>query len=98
MKAITTRYRGPTDTRGARITASDQDGNRVSISYPHDKREGQEAHFAAARELCDRMQWHGKLAGGATRDGYVWVWVDQWSTYEIGYIDQQNRRQEAKKK
>lgn len=30
MKAITTRYAGPTDTRGSRIIATEPDGARVS--------------------------------------------------------------------
>jgi len=32
MKAIETKYVGPTDTRGAQIIASDMDG----VSYPHE--------------------------------------------------------------
>lgn len=34
MKAITTKYHGPTDKRGARISATDGDGNRASVAYP----------------------------------------------------------------
>ena len=33
MKVITTRYHGPTNTRGSRIAATDEDGNRVSLTY-----------------------------------------------------------------
>ena len=32
-KAIITRYLGPTNTKGARIVASDGDGNRITVPY-----------------------------------------------------------------
>ena len=35
MKAIITKYIGPTDTRGSRIKASDEDGNSITIGYDH---------------------------------------------------------------
>lgn len=73
MKAIKTVYRGPTDTRGARISASDEDGNRVTIPYPHDAGMGQDAHARAAIALCKKMRWHGRLIGGALKACYVFV-------------------------
>ena len=76
MKAIETRFHGPTNTRGARISASDSDGNRVTIPYPHDARGGEDAHRAAAYALCAKMGWNGGLAGGGTKRGYVFVFVD----------------------
>ena len=93
MKAIRTRFTGPT-TRypEGRLIASDEDGNRVAIAFNQCAGSRQAAHFEAARALADRMQWHGQLAGGALRGGYVWVWVEQWTTYTIGYIEQSNRR------
>jgi hypothetical protein len=75
MKAITTKYHGATNTRGSRISASDMDGNRVSIPYPHDL-SGEAVHRAAAEALCAKMGWTGELAGGATKDGYAFVFVD----------------------
>ena len=80
MKAIETTYHGPTDTRGSRITATDGDGNRVSISYPHEL-SGEACHRHAARKLCAKLNWKGKLVGGATRRGYVFVWADKDSTF-----------------
>jgi hypothetical protein len=78
MKAIRTRYKGPTDTRGSRIIASDEDGNRAIISYPHEL-SGEAVHRAAADALVAKMDWgsdrYGKLAGGALKDGYVFVFV-----------------------
>lgn len=74
-KAICTRYHGPTNTRGARITATDLDGNRKSIPYPHELR-SEEGHQKAAQELADKMGWKGKLVGGAIKHGYAFVFVD----------------------
>ena len=74
MKAIRTKYHGPTDTRGPRITASDEDGNRVSIPYPYEL-SGEAVHRKAADRLCEKMNWTGQLAGGALKNGYVFVWL-----------------------
>jgi hypothetical protein len=75
MKAIVTTYRGPTNTRGARIWASDQDGNRVSIPYPHEL-SPMNAHIEAAQKLCDKLNWQGERAVGAIKRGYVHVFVE----------------------
>lgn len=76
MKAIETRYHGPTDFKGARIIADDGDGNRAIISYPYGL-SGEDVHRAAAVALCDKMNWLGAetLVGGATRRGYVFVFT-----------------------
>ena len=75
MKAIVTKYHGPTNFKGARITASDEDGNRVTISYPHEL-SGEDVHRKAAMALCDKMEWAGELVGGSLKRGYVFVFVD----------------------
>jgi hypothetical protein len=75
MKAIETKYHGATDTRGARISAADLDGNRVSIPYPHEL-SGEAVHRAAAEALMAKMKWDGRIAGGATKHGYTFVFVD----------------------
>jgi len=79
MKAITTRYHGPTDMRGARISAFDGD-SRVYIGYPPEL-SLEEAHRKAAERLCEKLQWTGHLVGGATKDGYVWVFCDVQGTH-----------------
>ena len=56
MKAITTRYTGPTDFKGARIIASDGDKNRVTIGYPHEL-DSEQGHRKAAQALIDKMGW-----------------------------------------
>ena len=76
MKAIVTKYHGPTDTRGARISATDEDGNRVTIGYPHEL-SGEAVHRAAAEALKAKMGWSGTLDAGAIKRGYVFVFCGQ---------------------
>lgn len=75
MKAIITKYHGPTNTRGSRIWASDCDGNRASVAYD-DGAGSESGHFQAVRALCRKMDWRGKLVCGSLRGSQlVWVWV-----------------------
>ena len=73
-KAIVTKYHGPTNTRGSRISASDSDGNRVSVSYDH-ALSREDVHRVAAEALCTKMKWTGRLVAGGLRDGYAFVFV-----------------------
>ena len=75
MKAITTTLHGPTDTRGSRITASDGDGNRITVPYDHAVSLAAN-HRAACLALCAKLGWHGELVGGHTRPGMAWVWAN----------------------
>ncbi len=72
MKAIQTRYVGPTDTRGSRIIADDNEGNRAIVSYPHEL-SSLAAHAAAVRALCERMGWTGTYIPGPLKAGYLWL-------------------------
>lgn len=75
MKAIITKYHGPTNTKGSRISASDSDGNRVYISYPHEL-SGEAVYRAAAEALRVKMGWPElHEIGGGTKDGYVFVFA-----------------------
>lgn len=74
MKAIETRYVPATDTRGSKIRAEDCDGHTVTISYPYHL-SGEKVHRLAARALCRKLGWTGRLAGGATRHGYAFVFI-----------------------
>lgn len=74
MKAIRTTYHGPGNVRGARIIADDEDGNRVTISYPYEL-SGEAVHRKAAEALRDKMGWTGELVGGSLGKGYVWVFL-----------------------
>jgi hypothetical protein len=77
MKAITTTYRGPTNTKGSRITATDLDGNHVTVSYRHEH-DSDQNHLRAAKALSEKMGWHGVLQGGHLTGGQmVWAWVNE---------------------
>ncbi len=76
MKALVTKYLGPTDTRGARIKASDEDGNSVTIGYPYEL-SGEASHREAAEALQAKMGWTGALDSGALKSGYVFVFCER---------------------
>jgi galactose mutarotase-like enzyme len=68
VKAITVRYKGPTDTKGSRLIASDMDGNRVTVGYPHEL-SVDAVYRLAADALCVKMEWKGEIVGGTTKPG-----------------------------
>ena len=74
MKAITPKYKGAKNSRGAKIVATDSDNNRISISYPYEL-SGECVHQKAAEALRDKMGWKGKLIGGAIKGGYAFVFA-----------------------
>lgn len=75
MQAITTKYFGPTGTKGSRIKAHCNAGS-VTIPYPHEL-SGEDVHKAAALALVKKLGWddphYGQLIGGGTDSGYVFV-------------------------
>lgn len=87
MKAILTKRLPPTNTKPARIKAYDLDGNNVVVST-HDPEiellDEEGKHYEAACQLATKMNWWKRgysftpdydLAGGATKEGYAWVFV-----------------------
>ena len=74
-QAIITKYHGPTNTRGSRISAACW-GGKVSVSYDHGLN-ATENHEAAAGALIVKMGWSGQWTGGGTPDerGYAFVKV-----------------------
>ena len=74
MKAITTKYIGPTDHKGSRISASDSDGNRVIVPY-RSEWDSEDNHGHAALSLCRKMGWAGTLVCGHIKGGMVFVFT-----------------------
>ncbi len=74
MKAIRTRFYGPTDTRGSRIVADDGDGNRISESYDH-ALNSDDNHMGVAYLLMHKMNWSGQLVGAWYKNDCYWVTV-----------------------
>lgn len=76
MIAITTKYHGPTNTKGSRITAKGANGQSITIGYHStDENTDEGRHHAAAKALCVKMGWDGTLIGGSTEAGYVFVFL-----------------------
>lgn len=74
MKAIRTRYHSRTETKPARISARDQDGNQVIRSY--DGGISAEAnHYSIALNLRNKMDWEGNLVGGSYDGDMYWVFT-----------------------
>ena len=76
MQGIITKYHGPTDARGARISETSAGG--VRIYRPHDDSiNREENHREAARQLCAKLGWSGQMIGGTIPGGGVaWVFAD----------------------
>jgi hypothetical protein len=78
MQAIVTKYHGPTNYKGSRISARAEAG-RIIVHYDHALNIG-ENHAAAAQALADRLGWttdkgYPALAGGGLpgNAGYCFV-------------------------
>ena len=71
---IQTKWHGPTNFRGSRVTAYTCNGHRLTLSWD-DALNADENHMAAAKALTANMEWDGEWVGGASADnkGYVFV-------------------------
>lgn len=76
MKAIKTIYLGPTNTKGARIKATDGDTNSFIMNYTYELCVDQN-HQIAARALCRKMKWTGKLIMGSFPNFNVHVFTEK---------------------
>lgn len=75
MKSIETTYHGPTNSRGSRIIATDCGDHRLTVAH-NSALNSEPNHAAAAVELCKKLGWFGRLQGGHTKAGMVWVFID----------------------
>lgn len=74
MKAIITKFHGPTNTKGARYSAFDSDRNRVIVSIDY-ALSSEQNHDRAALALCQKLGWTGELCSGGIRSGNVYVFT-----------------------
>lgn len=72
--AIQTRYIGPTNFRGSRVKAYTESGRSITIQIAPEW-SSEDAHREAALALCRKMDWHGDLIEGGTKEGYVYVFL-----------------------
>lgn len=72
-QAIETKFHGPTNSRGSRVSAKASAG-RVTLSWNH-ALNSEDNHRAAARALAEKFKWKGEWVGGgmANDRGYVFV-------------------------
>lgn len=82
MKAIMTKYHGPTDFRGSRVSAFDGDGNRVYRSINH-ALSNDDNRIEATKELCRKMNWHGTLMQGDYKGNALYVFVGKRGSIEV---------------
>lgn len=75
MQAIVTKYHGPSNVKGSRYSATNPDGKRVILSTDYSL-SSERNHIRAAVALRDKMGWKGELIGGATKDGYCFVFAN----------------------
>jgi hypothetical protein len=76
MQTIITKYIGPTDKRGSRISATTSGGSgRIVRPYRGSER-NEVNHREAAKALAEKLEWSGKWIGGSGKGPtMVWVWI-----------------------
>jgi hypothetical protein len=77
MVAIQTKYIGATNTRGSRIKAWTENGQSVSIPYPHEYSH-EVCHFQAVKALVKKhgLDWDlTDMRYGSTDKGYVFCFA-----------------------
>jgi hypothetical protein len=87
FQAITTKYIGPSNTKGSRVKAYAAAGT-ITIDYD-DSLNSEQAHAKAARALADKFGWIGHYYQGGLPDdrGYCFVCVDKSNpAFTIGRI------------
>lgn len=83
MKAIITKYHGPSNVRGSRYSASDEDRNRVILSAD-DALSSEENHDRAAIALCSKMKWtRHNLMRGHLKNSNIYVFEDEAARVEV---------------
>jgi hypothetical protein len=78
FQAITTKFLGPTNHRGARIKARAHVGS-VTVGWDYSL-SSCENHTAAALALAEKWGWEGEWLGGTTytNEGYTFVRTELW--------------------
>lgn len=78
LRAISTKYLGPTNTNGSRVKAiaRKREGNLPALaltdSWDHSG-SIEDNHARVAKLLAVKMEWSGLYIGGGTDDGYTFV-------------------------
>ena len=80
MQIILTKYHGPTNRRGPKVSATTSGGaGRLALGWDHGI-DSEDNHGAAARALMSKMSWTGEMIGGYMKNNdMVWVFADSTS-------------------
>lgn len=71
-QAITTRYAGPTNSKGSRILVRSGGGLKMTVPWNY-ALDIAANHAVAAETMARRQGWAGDWHGGSTPDGYAFV-------------------------
>lgn len=71
-QSIATKYHGPSNVKGSRVSAVSSGGLRIYLDWD-DALNSEENHRLAALTLAKKYDWPGKWVAGCTKDGYVFV-------------------------
>ena len=80
MGTIETKLLPSTNNRGYRVKATASGGASITIAQDHTLEEC-DKHAKAALALLRKLDWKGRMIGGHTKDGMVWVFAD--NLYQI---------------
>ena len=73
MRTISTRFLPTTNTKPTRIKATVSEGKQsVTVSYDHGMN-AEQNHKAVATALMHKLGWEGRMLGGHTGTGMVFV-------------------------
>ncbi len=75
-QAIITKFIPCTNCKPPRIKATAAGGESHTATFHNLEGDEQQKHFAVARALAEKLDWSGRLVGGATKTGYVFVFAD----------------------
>jgi hypothetical protein len=73
MVAITSKYHGPTDTRGSKVRAT-ANGHTATVPYASEL-DTEANHRAAVVALCAKLGWDADRFFGGSLDDGRWAWV-----------------------
>jgi hypothetical protein len=77
MQTILTKYLGATNHKGSRIKATNSGKSKsVTISYDY-ALSTTDNHRKAAAALKAKLRWPGRMIGGHTEPGMVWVFDNE---------------------
>ena len=74
MQTIETHYLSPTDTKGSRIAATTESGERL-VTNCDSSLNIEEDHARAAKRLKKKLHWQRHIIGGTTQKGFAWVFI-----------------------